>query len=155
MPGSGIINIRAYADAASQNKPVDGISPLQVAAGLHDYATQTLKIVNEMPEKVTDKELRMTLGDLNAMAHLGNYYADKILGATDLALYNATGDSGQQQSSMKHLEAALQEWKQYAAIATAQYRPQLLTRIGYVDLNALTAKVEQDIEIARNWKRSP
>jgi len=97
----------------------------------------------------------MTLGDLNAMAHLGNYYADKILGATDLALYNATGDSGQQQSSMKHLEAALQEWKQYAAIATAQYRPQLLTRIGYVDLNALTAKVEQDIEIARNWKRSP
>jgi len=155
MPGSGIVNIRAYVDALSQNKSVDGISPLQVAAALRDDATQTLKIVNEMPEKVTDKELRLTLGDLNAMAHLGNYYADKIMGAIDLALYNATGDSGQQQSSMKHLEAALQEWKQYAAIATAQYKPQLLTRIGYVDLNALTAKVEHDIEIARNWKRSP
>jgi hypothetical protein len=155
MPGSGIVNIRAYADALSQNKSVDGISPLQVAAALRDDATQTLKIVNEMPEKVTDKELRLTLGDLNAMAHLGNYYADKIMGATDLALYDATGDSGQQQSSMKHLEAALQEWKQYAAIATAQYRPQLLTRIGYLDLNALTAKVRQDIEIARNWNRSP
>jgi len=155
MPGSGIVNIRAYADAVSQNKSVDGISPPQVAAALRDHATQTLKLVNEMPLKVTDKELRLTLGDLNAMAHLGNYYADKIMGATDLALYNATGKSEQQQSSVKHLEAALQEWKQYAAIASAQYRPQLLTRIGYVDLNALTAKVQQDVAIANEWKRSP
>jgi hypothetical protein len=108
-----------------------------------------------MPDKITDKELRLTLGDLKAMARLGNYYADKITGATDLALYNATGNSDEQQSSMKALEAALQEWKQYAAIATAQYRPQLLTRIGYVDLNALTAKVQQDIEIAKSWKKSP
>ena len=155
MPGSGIVNISAYAEAVAQNKSVDGISPPQVAAALRDYATQTLNLLNQMPDKVTDKELRLTLGDLKAMARLGNYYADKITGATDLALYNATGDSEQQQSSMKTLEAALQEWKQYAAIATAQYRPQLLTRIGYVDLNTLTAKVQQDIEIAKNWKKSP
>jgi hypothetical protein len=134
---------------------VAGISPLQVAAALHDYATQTLKLVNEMPDKVADKELRLTIGDLKAMAHLGNYYAEKILGATDLALYNDTGKSEQQKSSVKHLEAALAEWQQYAETATAQYRPQLLTRIGYVDLNALTAKVKQDVEMARNWKRSP
>jgi hypothetical protein len=154
MPGSGIVNIRAYANAVAQNKSVDGISPLQVAAALHDYATQTLKLVNEMPDKVADKELRLTIGDLKAMAHLGNYYAEKILGATDLALYNDTGKSEQQKSSVNHLEAALAEWQQYAETATAQYRPQLLTRIGYVDLNSLTAKVQQDVAIANDWKRS-
>jgi len=30
-----------------------------------------------------------------------------------------------------------------------QYRPQLLTRVGCVDLNALTAKVEHDIALAK------
>ena len=37
--------------------------------------------------------------------------------------------------------------------ATAQYKPQLLNRVGYVDLNALTANVAQDIAIAEAWKR--
>ena len=40
----------------------------------------------------------------------------------------------------------------YAAVATGQYKPQLLTRVGYVDLNALTSKVEQDVEIADRWQ---
>jgi hypothetical protein len=37
-------------------------------------------------------------------------------------------------------------------VATRQYRPQLLTRIGNLDLNALTANVAEDIAIAREWK---
>jgi hypothetical protein len=36
-------------------------------------------------------------------------------------------------------------------VATAQYKPQLLTRVGFVDLNAITASVAKDVEIARNW----
>jgi hypothetical protein len=43
----------------------------------------------------------------------------------------------------------LEDWKKYAATATLQYRPQLLTRVGYVDLNALTAQVERDIALAK------
>jgi hypothetical protein len=139
MPGSGILNIRDYRD-----KKLIGITPLQVGDALKRDAQTTLQLVSEMPA-VTNKELRLTLGDLAAMAHLGNYYAEKILGATDLA-------QNQNATAVKHLEAALEHWKKYAAVATRQYRPQLLTRIGNLDLNALTAKVAEDITIAREWK---
>jgi len=37
------------------------------------------------------------------------------------------------------------------ATELAQYQPQLLTRIGYVDWNAITASMAKDIEIARAW----
>jgi len=139
MPGSGILNIRDYWE-----KKTGGITPLQVADALKRDAQTTLQLVAELPA-VTNKELRLTLGDLTAMAHLGNYYAEKILGATDLA-------QNQNASAVKHLEAALEHWKNYAAVATRQYRPQLLTRIGNLDLNALTAQVAADITIAREWK---
>ena len=46
------------------------------------------------------------------------------------------------------IEVYLFTWKKYASVATGQYQPQLLTRVGYVDLRALTAEVERDIEIA-------
>ena len=100
-----------------------------------------------------NRELRLTLGDYEAMAHLGNYYAEKILGATQLALYDATGAPERKQEAIAHLTTALAHWKRYAAVATAQYKPQLLNRVGNVDLNALTAKVSQDIAIADAWQR--
>jgi hypothetical protein len=86
------------------------------------------------------------------MAHLGNYYAEKILGATDLALFEKTGKPELQALAVAHLEKALGHWKKYAAIATTQYKPQLLTRIGYVDLNALTESVQRAIAIAEEMK---
>ena len=52
---------------------------------------------------------------------------------------------------IRHLEAALEQWKKYAAAATAQYQPQLLTRVGFVDLNAITASVAKDVQIAQAW----
>ncbi len=51
-----------------------------------NQAAETLALLRQLPQNPADKELRLTLGDLKAMAYLGNYYADKILGATDLAL---------------------------------------------------------------------
>jgi len=153
MPGSGIVNIREYCERQVKGQPVTGITPPQVAAALADHARRTLELLDQMPEKITDKELRLTLGDLRAMAHLGNYYAEKILGATDLALYDKTGRDEQRQLAAKHLESALSHWHAYATVATRQYRPQLLTRIGYVDLNALTEQVRGDVQIAKTWRR--
>ncbi len=119
---------------------------------MHKTADQTLQLLSELPQHPTNKELRLTLGDYQAMAYLGNYYAEKILGATDLAMFDAEGNPQRQTSAIHHLETAAEYWKQYASVATRQYRPQLLTRIGYVDLLALSAKVEKDIEIAKAWK---
>jgi hypothetical protein len=152
MPGSGILNIRSYCERFLAKKPMDATTPPEVALALKGHAATTLELLGQMPEKVTDKELRLTLGDLRAMAHLGNYYAEKILGATDLALFDQTGKAELKASALKHLQEALMHWKAYAAAATSQYRPQLLTRIGYVDLNALTEKAREDVEMASEWK---
>ena len=86
------------------------------------------------------------------MAHLGNYYGEKILAATDLAMFDRSGKPEQRASAVGHLKAALGHWKKYAAVATSQYKPQKLGRIGYVDFKRLTAKVEGDLAIAKDWR---
>lgn len=151
MPDAGILDISTYCDKTIQQETVDGITPPQVAAALQTDAETALELLAKMPE-AKEKELRLTLGDLTAMAHLGNYYAEKILGATDLALFVKTGKPELQTSAVAHLQKALDHWKLYAAVATAQYHPELLTRIGYVDLNALTENVQHDIVIAQETK---
>jgi len=130
---------------------MNGNTPPQVAGALKGHAAKTLALVAELrPAK--SKELRLTLGDYEAMAHLGNYYAEKILAASDLGVFDRTGKAELRQSAIRHTEAALEHWKKYAAVATSQYKPQLLTRMGFVDLNQLTAKVAADIEQARAWE---
>jgi hypothetical protein len=148
MPGAGVMNIATYVKLLAAKQPMNLVTPLQVAEQLHADAGAALRLVDELRtapnSPVKSKELRFTLGDYQAMAHLGDYYAEKILGATDLAL-------GHKEPAVHHLEAALEHWKKYAAAATAQYKPQLLTRVGFVDLNAITASVAKDVEIARTW----
>jgi hypothetical protein len=139
MPGSGVLSIQEYLKGAS------GMTPPQVAEELRGHAAATLELVSGM-RPVKNKELRLTLGDFECMAHLGNYYAEKILGAVALAKL-------QRDTAVRHLRVALEHWKKYAAAATAQYKPQRLTRIGRFDLNELTAKVEADIVLAQ--KSSP
>jgi hypothetical protein len=153
MPGTGILSIRTWRERLLKQEPLQGLTPLQVAEALQGQAAETLRLVAELrPQQDANQELRLTLGDLEAMAHLGNYYGEKILGAADLSLFDKTRQLEQQASAMQHLKAALEHWTKYAAVATSQYRPQLLTRIGTVDLNALTEKVRQDVDIARQWQ---
>jgi hypothetical protein len=153
MPESGILNILEYRERLAAKDALKQITPLQVAEALAGYAQTTLR---ELPalrkQQGQSKELRLTLGDLEAMAHLGNYYAEKIHGATALALFDANGKAEEQAAAIRHLESALAHWKLYAAIYGAQYKPQLLNRVGYVDIPALTTKVASDIDLARNWK---
>ena len=151
MPASGILNIRDWRDQVLAGKTPEGITPLHVAGQLEGHAKRTLELVAEL-EPAKDKELRLTLGDLKAMAHLGNYYAAKIRGAAALAMFDATGRQEHQTAAIAHLTDALGHWKIYASIATSQYKPQLLTRVGLVDLNALVKQVEADITIAKDWR---
>jgi hypothetical protein len=154
MPGADVLNVRQWRTRLLGKQPMQGQTPPQVADALEQYAKESLKLVAELRSQAAanDRELALTLGDYEAMAHLGNYYAEKIRAACDLALFDRSSDEAQRNSSLKHLESALNHWKLYAAVATKQYRPALYNRVGYVDLNALTAKVTADIEIAKNWK---
>jgi hypothetical protein len=154
MPGSGILDISTYCDGTLRRQALDGITPLQVAAALKNDASTALQQLSAIsPSK--EKERRFTLGDLSAMSYLGNYYAEKILAATDLAFFQRTGKAELKNSAGAHLTAALASWRQYAGIATRQYKPELLTRIGYVDFNALTSSVQRDIIIAQNLQPQP
>ena len=132
---------------------MDGITPLEVAAELQKNALAAHRLVEEVrPAEGKNKELRLTLGDADAMADLGAYYAEKILAACDLALFDSNGKAEQQASAVRHLEVALAHWKAYAGVATSQYKSQHLGRLNrVVDLNALAASAAADIDVARQW----
>jgi hypothetical protein len=98
---------------------------------------------------VTNVELAETLADIEAMAHLGDYYADKILAATDLAMFRKTKDPKHKASAVAHLEKAATACQAYADNASKRYLPQLLARTRVLDFQALAGEAKKDIDIAR------
>ena len=153
MPGSGVLDIRAWRVKKLANQPLDGPGPLEIADQLAAAAGSVLKSLPALQEvSQRNPEYRQTLNDFAAMAHLGNYYAAKIRAAADLALFDKTRDEAQRTSAVAHLRRALDHWKRYASAYTLEYKqPRLYNRVGWVDLPALVAKAEQDIDIALNW----
>jgi hypothetical protein len=153
MPGSGLMNILDWRKLALAGQAPRTHGPLQVADALTADAAAAMRIVDQLgAAEPADGELRSTLWDLRAMAHLGNYYAAKIRGAADLALFDKTGAAATREAAVSHLRRALVHWKNYAAAYAHQYvQPRLYNRVGWVDIPALASKVEQDIVMASLW----
>ncbi len=155
MPGTDNLNIKLWRDQIVAGGKVVGKTPLEVAASLQTYARHTLQLVSELRALPSgSKELRLTLGDFEAFAHLGNYYAEKILGAASIALYDANKNQTDQAEAIRHLEAALGHWRSYAAIYTKQnVQPVHYGRAGLVDIpGKLLTAVAADITMAREWQ---
>jgi hypothetical protein len=153
MPGAQVLDILRWRSRLATGAPMEGATPLQIAAALKSHADSALPKLPPLRAKaVGSKELQQTLNDIEAMSHLANYYGEKILGATDLALFDQSSEPEKQQSSVRHLQSALEHWKRYAKIYSSQYKPQLLNRVGFIDIPKLTTNVEQDIVIARSWQ---
>jgi hypothetical protein len=154
IPESGDMNIREWRARQLAGRPMTGLTPPQVAAQMRDDAQTALDGVAALRSRAGDnQELRETLGDIEAMARLGQYYAGKIDGAAELALFDATSKPEHQAAAVKHLEAALGHWRDYAAVYTKQYQqPLLYNRVGVVDIPKLAAQAAADVEIARHWK---
>lgn len=171
MPGTGIQDVRQYGDTVI-GKPdphhslprgeggvvlpdlldsSPSITPLQVAAQLRAHARAALQHAAAI-DPGDDQELLATLEDVTAMSHLGNYYAAKIEGAVSLYLFDQAGRQDQRSAAVASLEESLHHWRAYADTAYRQYKPQLFNRVGRVDLRAITSHVENDVEMARNWK---
>jgi len=154
MPESGNLTIIDWRSKMMSKATMEGKTPLQVADALQWEAVNTLKLLNEMRKlNITNKELQLTLGDYESFAHIGNYYAEKIRGAANLALYDATSELVYQQTAIKHLETALEHWKKYATSYTHQYvQPVLYNRVKWVDIpGKFLQEAAKDIEIARTW----
>jgi len=158
MPGAGVLNILEWRKAVLAEQKPEGVTPLEIAATLESNAGGALAALPELRKAAVApaenaNEYAATLGDIEAMAHLGLYYAAKIRGACELALFDKTGDSARQASAVRHLEAALEHWKDYTAAYIRQYvQPVLYNRAGVVDIPKQTADVAADIQIARDWK---
>ncbi|MGL6073228.1 MAG: carbohydrate-binding family 6 protein [Fimbriiglobus sp.] len=155
MPGAGVNNIIEWRTSILMKKKLAGVSPLEIAEILHTNSTKALKALPELRQaKVQDKEHAATLTDIETMSHLGLYYAAKIRGACDLALFDKTGDETQKASAVKHLEDALTHWKNYSTAYTSQYtQPVLYNRAGLVDIPKQTDDVAADLKMARAWKK--
>jgi hypothetical protein len=153
MPGSGVLDILDWRRRVLAKQPVEGMTPIEVADGLAKSAAAALQPAAELRQTPRmSRELQQTLGDIEAMAYLANYYAAKIRGAAELALFDATSKPEHREAAIRYLYQALDHWKRYATAYTVQYKPsQLYNRVGYVDIPGLTSKVEQDISIARLW----
>jgi hypothetical protein len=151
-PGTDNLTIPQYVAGVTSGSMPAGTTPLQVAdrieARVHaaQLALAQIRAALENPAA----ELAETTGDIGRMAALGSYYAAKIRGATELALFRATRDPKHQQLAVRQLESAATAWRGYAATVTAAYGPSFWTnRVGRVDWPELTAEVGHDIEIAQ------
>jgi hypothetical protein len=158
LEGSGILSVQEYADAVLTNKPLDGITPLEVADSLDASATETLQGVAALRRHAdpNQKEFLSTLSDLEAMALLGRYYANKIRGAADLAVYRADPQRrANHKRAAAHFSQAVNDWEAYARSATSQYNSQLLSRTHYLDWWKLLEDVKREAQSVQDEETRP
>jgi len=152
---SGNISIPDYVSCVVEGKEPAGRTPHEVADKLHCHANTALTILDHFSHS-GNKELRLTLSDIRAMALMGKYYAHKIHGATELALFRKTKKPTHQKAAVDQLTEAALFWQMYVSTARSQYKNPLWTnRVGYCDWNDLTKHVMHDIEIARGIPAAP
>jgi len=147
-PGTDNIAIPDYVEAVSSGREMEGTTPIQVSQTLHACSDKALQIFNQFP-MAAEKELKRTLGDIRAMAYMGKYYAHKIRGATELALYRNNKKEQHRSRAVDEMTQAASYWDLYTNTALNQYHnPIDLNRNILVDWQALRKDVQKDIAIA-------
>lgn len=148
-PTSGFQSIPDFVKMSLSGKTSDLLSPYDVAKKLLAHSDNALTILESMDPK-DNKELKVTLNDIKTMALLGKYYAHKISGSTNVALYRETRDKKYQDAAVSELEEALEFWKKYTETALKQnINPLWTNRVGYVDWVKIMDWVGHDIDIAK------
>ncbi|MEQ9220058.1 MAG: carbohydrate-binding family 6 protein [Cyclobacteriaceae bacterium] len=149
-PKSGFQSIPDYVEMVAKGDSTSLKTPLEVAQMLHGYSESALQLQEELSMDSLGPELNATLHDIKTIAYLGKYYASKINGATQLALYRKTGEKHFQEQAVEHLLTAKEYWKDYAETAMMQnINPIWTNRVGHVDWMKAIDFTQLDIEIAR------
>lgn len=95
------------------------------------------------------------MADIESMAYLGRYYAEKIRGAAELAVFRADRKRKEYHTrAVRHFVDAVERWEVYARAATRRYRPQLFSRTHYMDWWKLLDDVKKEVETVRASGRS-
>jgi hypothetical protein len=120
----------------------DKLTPLQIADNLDRWADAVDAALPELKaQEGGNVELRDLLWDIESMALLGRYYADKQRCAAKYWVCRASGFDGKysklHEESVAHIKDAEAHWKDYAGILDKHYKPQLLSRTHYLDWNSI------------------
>jgi hypothetical protein len=149
-PGTDNLSIPQYVAGVTSGSMPAGTTPVQVAERIDAHVDAVLAPNALAAPRAGQREYAETARDITLMANLGRYYAAKIRGATELALFRATRDAQHQQLAVKHLEAAAKAWGTYVEGVRKVYGASFWTnRVGLVDWQELTAEVRHDVEIAQ------
>jgi hypothetical protein len=149
LRGSGILSVQDYAKAVLSGQAFDGITPMEVADKLDALAEESLQGAEKLQSAGgPGNELAATLTDIRAMAHLGRYYADKIRGAAQLAIFRADPSKPQYKNlATRHLNDGIRDWEAYARVASSAYHPQLFSRTHYMDWWRILDDVRNEAEM--------
>ncbi len=146
--GTDYVSIPDYVDSLLAGKEVSGTTPVDLSGQIHGHADKALRILDGL-DHGGDKELRLTLGDIRSMAYMGKYYAHKIRGAAELALFRRSRKQQNRDAAVRELNKAAQYWRLYTSTALGQYKnPLWMNRVGYCDWRGLMKEVLNDIKIA-------
>ena len=150
LAGSGLLSVQEYAEEFLAGGDYTGTTPHEVADHLEQLAGNTMAGAEGMRNAgIRSAELAATIADMESMAWLGLYYADKIRAAADLAVWRADGTQlAHLKTAVGYFEDAVRDWESYAANCTARYKPQLLSRTGYLDWEQILEEVRKE---AGHW----
>lgn len=131
-----------------EEKPSQARSPFQVADEIQAYAREA-ELTAQKLEANASTALQALLADIRIVAQLGHYYAAKIRGATEVALYRHSNEPSHKSAAIAHLAQAARSWHAYTQASLARYRNPLWTnRVGIVDFKETYQYVLDDIRIA-------
>lgn len=146
---SGFQSIPDYAKMSVEGGTSELKSPIEVSEMLHAQSDKAMEIISGFGT-TENKELNVTIHDIKTMALLGKYYAYKIAGSANLAMFRETEDKMYQDKAIAQLTSALQAWKKYTEAAMQQnINPLWTNRVGHVDWKQIAKWVADDIAIAK------
>lgn len=145
-----IVHYAAHVLAAARSIG-NAATPLDVANGLEQDGREALAAaLISPPGKAYQDRFQAAQSDDEAYGRLALYYAEKLRGATDLALFIFSGKPSYQTAAVGHLEKSLAEWHQLVAITQKHYLPREIWQMGDFHWSMYTDAVANDIAIAHS-----
>jgi len=150
------INVPPHSQSGFQSIPdfVAGetttkLSPMAVA-DLIDKDVDAASAQIQNFQSIKNKELRLTVDDINIICEMGRYYADKIRGATYVAMARKSKKQADKEKAVDLLIQASVHYNKYVMLAAANHVTKLwLSRVGRVDFEKQKRDVLLDVETAK------
>ncbi len=150
MAGEPIQTPKAFIASKSSDQDISkSISPASIVDSLHYWSDQVLSSVKKINLGSADSE--SVKADLEAVAWLGKYYAQKI-NASILLELAAAGSNSNQGELLSSISAATSYWDKYADISDSLYYPQMFSRVNMMDWQELKKDVAFDEYLVENME---